>query len=211
MDKKLQQQLSTDIQTIFEGCELSSMSQYEKRQAIFSHLSNTMSYNFGLLETIHNIEVNKARIKRDPVEELNSAVFDHLGICNSITQYYKLLLEQVGVKAYCVVCDDGTPVNHQLALVKDDEHDTYSFDDVTRVVVKLGNEKENFDYDVNEAHLKGQGNKKVLGEEEFFVLSEEYVNYLVRRDNSLCDSLQTLPTNIKPVQTFLNEQAQQQA
>ena len=85
MDKKLQQQLSTDIQTIFEGCELSSMSQYEKRQAIFSHLSNTMSYNFGLLETIHNIEVNKARIKRDPVEELNSAVFDHLGICNSIT------------------------------------------------------------------------------------------------------------------------------
>ena len=117
-------------------------------------------------------------------EELKDVVFNNKGICSSISQYYKLLLEEVGIKSYCVICDDGTPVNHELSLVYDKDSGSYSFDDVTSVIVKRGTEEEFFDYDLEYAKSKNQGKKKIMENEEFYILSEDYINYLLSREKS---------------------------
>ena len=51
--------------------------------------------------------------------ELYDVIYTKVGICNSISQYYKLLLEKVGIKSHCVICDDGTEVKHQMTLIYD--------------------------------------------------------------------------------------------
>lgn len=175
---------------------INTLSKFEKRQIIFSYLCKTVRYDYELLDKIKNSKT--IRISRNPREEFRSAVFDSLGICSAISQYYKLLLEEVEIKSYCVVCDDGTSVNHELTLVYDDDNDTYSFDDVTSVIVKLGSEQDFFDYDLEYANSKNQGNKKVFGDEEFFVLPEGWLNYVFNRTSS-CESLSKIPHNIESV------------
>ena len=177
----------------------------QKRQEIFSYLCNNVKYDFDLLEKINNNQVSGARVRRDPVEELNDAVFNNRGICSSISQYYKLLLEQVGIKSYCVICDNCMKVPHQLSLVYDDKSKTYSFDDATSVIVKLGTNQEFFGYDIEGANLKKQGTKPVDDEENYVVLPEDYINYLVGRDKSPYETITSMPTNIQSVQTNLAE------
>ena len=205
MDKNLEIKIKEAIKTIFNNVDINELSNYQKRQIIFSHLCKTLSYDFELLSKIYDNQVNKTKNKRNPKEELQSVVFNNVGICNAISQYYKLLLEQVGVKAYCVICDDGTPVNHQLTLVYDVESGFYSFDDVTSVIVKRGEREDFFDYDIEHANAKGQGNKKIMQDESFVLLPEEYINnFAIGRDSSPYESLTTLPTNISSTKTSKN-------
>ena len=128
-----------------------------------------------------------------------SVINANLGICNGISQYYKLLLERIGIKSHCVVCDDGTEVNHQIVLVYNQDTDTYSFDDVTGVVVGRGTQEEYFDYDVSQANKYGQGNKRIYEGRAFIVLPEEYINFVVKRIKSPTPTMESLPTNIKSV------------
>ena len=192
------------LSEILKNEQISQLSQYEKRQRIFSHLCDIIRYDFDLLYKINDNEVNKTKIKRNPKEELQNVINNNIGICSSISQYYKLLLEQVGIKSYCVICDDGTPVYHQLTLVYDNESGTYSFDDITSVIVKRGEKQDFFDYDIEYAKSKGQGNKKVMDNEEFFILPEEYINCLVGREKSFSETLNIIPTNISSARKYTN-------
>ena len=203
MDKNLKSKINETIKDIFKDVDLSLLSAYQKRQTIFSYLCGYLKYDFVLLEKIHNNAVNKTIIVRNPREELKDVVFNNKGICSSISQYYKLLLEEVGIKSYCVICDDGTPVNHQLTLVYDIENDSYSFDDVTSVIVGRGEKKDSFDYDIVQAKSKGQGNKEIMESEEFYILPEDYINYLLSREKSPIQTIEKLPLNISSVKDIL--------
>ena len=203
MDKNLKSKINETIRHIFKNVDLSLLSAYQKRETIFSYLCGSLKYDLNILEKIHNNAVNKTKIVRNPREELKDVVFNNKGICSSISQYYKLLLEEVGIKSYCVICDDGTPVNHQLTLVYDIENDSYSFDDVTSVIVGRGEKKDFFDYDIVQAKSKGQGNKEIMDSEQFVVLPEDYINYLLSREKSPIQTIEKLPLNISSVKDVL--------
>lgn len=197
--KDVQDNLAKTINIIFNGYDISNLSYYEKRKMIFEYLTNTLNYDYDLLNQIKNFEINKSKIIRDPIKELNSVINNNVGICNAISQYYKLLLEVVGIKSYCVICDDGTEVNHQLNLVYDSDNDSYSFDDITSVIVGRGTTEDYYDYDLQFAHSVNQGNKNIMNDQSFVVLPEDYINYLVNREISLSETLKRLPENILSV------------
>lgn len=192
----LQIKLIKTISIIFNGFDIDKLCSYEKRKMIFSYLIITLHYDYYLLEQIKNFEINKFKLVRDPIKELASVINDNIGICNAISQYYKLLLEVVGIKAYCVICDDNTEVNHQLNLVYDSDNDSYSFDDVTSVVVGRGTIESYYDYDLQFANSVNQGNINIMDDQCFVVLPEDYINYLVNRKISLSETLDRLPENI---------------
>lgn len=185
------------IEEIFKYHPIHSLSDYERRRIIFEHLTETLEYDFDQLDIIKKGQIDKKRPNRNPTQELLSVINANLGICNGISQYYKLLLERIGIKSHCVVCDDGTEVNHQIVLVYNQDTDTYSFDDVTGVVVGRGTKEEYFDYDVSQANRFGQGNKRIYEDREFVVLPEEYINFVVKRTQSPTTTIEYLPTNIK--------------
>jgi hypothetical protein len=185
------------IEEIFKYRPIHSLSDYERRRIIFEHLTETLEYDFDQLDVIKKGIIEKKRPSRNPTQELMSVINANLGICNGISQYYKLLLERIGIKSHCVVCDDGTEINHQIVLVYNQDTDTYSFDDVTGVVVGRGTKEEYFDYDVSQANKSGQGNKIIYEDRAFVVLPEEYINFVVKRTISPTTTIEYLPTNIK--------------
>lgn len=194
--KLLKDNLIDKINIIFKGYDINSLSFYEKRKIIFEYLTNNLTYDYKLLEQIRNVNI---KIARNPIQELNSVIDSEKGICNAISQYYKLLLEVVGIKSYCVICDDGTEVNHQLSLVYDSDNNSYSFDDITSVIVGRGTKEDYFDYDLQFASSVNQGNKNIMNDQSFVVLPEDYINYLVNRKISLSETLERLPENIMPI------------
>lgn len=187
------------IEEIFKFHPIHSLSDYERRKIIYEYLTETLEYDFDQLDIIKKGQIEKKRPSRNPTQELMSVINANLGICNGISQYYKLLLERIGIKSHCVVCDDGTEVNHQIVLVYNQDTDTYSFDDVTGVVVGRGTQEEYFDYDVSQANKYGQGNKRIYEGRAFIVLPEEYINFVVKRIKSPTPTMESLPTNIKSV------------
>ncbi|MBQ7105111.1 MAG: hypothetical protein IJN90_04570 [Bacilli bacterium] len=197
--ENLEKKLSQTINNIFIGHNLYLLSDYEKRSIIFDYLTNELSYDFELLDKIIDCEINKTKITRNPAQELFDVINTNKGICNSISQYYKLLLEQVGIKSHCLICDDGTEVKHQLTLVYDKDNDIFSFDDVTSVIVKRGTKEDFFDYDLDTANRLNQGNKILFNNEGFFILPESYINYLIGREDSPTPNLETLPENISSI------------
>ena len=175
----LEKKISQTIKIIFMDYDMDSLSKYERREIIFDYLTSELSYNFSLLEKIRERELDKKNVTltRNPRQELLDVIYTKNGICNGISQYYKLLLEEVGIESYCVICDDGTEVKHQLNLVHDEESNSYSFDDVTSVIVGRGSKQDYFDYDVEAANKLKQGTKPVYEDRNYFILPETYVNW----------------------------------
>ena len=153
------------------------MSNYEKRQVIFKYICENGSYDFDKLQSIKN------RGSRDLFDDLYSALDERPSICNGFSQYYKLLLEKVGIYSLCVICDDGTDVNHQLNLVRNDDG-TYSFDDVTSVIVGRGSVIDFFDYDLECADVFNQGKRPVSDGCYWFLLPTSYVYFLIDKNDS---------------------------
>ena len=197
--KYIQDNLKETINMIFNDYNINDLSFYEKRNIIFEYLVNDLKYDYDLLEQIMDFKINKTKVTRNPIKELYSIINNKIGICNAISQYYKLLLEIVGIKAYCVICDDGTEVKHQLNLVYDEASDLYSFDDVTSVIVGRGTTTDFFDYDLVFANSINQGNRYLMNNQKFFIVPEEHINYLVNREISLTENLDKLPDNIMSV------------
>lgn len=197
--EEINQQLDITIDKIFENYAIHELSEYEKRKIIFDYLCSTLTYDYELLEKIKNAKKYKTPVSRNSKKELTSVVTNSHGICNGISQYYKLLLEKVGIKAHCVICDDGTDVNHQLTLVYSDEKDAYSFDDITGVIVGRGTKEEYFDYNLEQANALGQGNRLLITKQYFAMLPDDYIDYVVGRTSHFSGTLKTLPDNIRSI------------
>lgn len=196
---EIKMKLESALNTIFYNYNLNELSEYEKRRIVFTYLCENLAYDYLLLKEIKDSNEGKKRIIRNPYYELLDVFDNHKGICNAISQYYKLLLEKLGIKSYCVICDDGTSVNHQLNLVYDTLNNSFSFDDVTSVIVNRGTIDEYFDYNLEFANSVNQGNKVILDNEKWVILPEEYVNYLIGREFSIFPTIENLPNNIRAI------------
>lgn len=106
------------------------------------------------------------------------------------------VLEEIGITFYCVICDDSTQVKHQLNLVYDDYQETYSFDDITSIMVGRGTIEEYFDYDLETANSFRQGNVEIVDGKRWVILPEDYINYLVGREKCFVLNLENIPNNI---------------
>lgn len=187
----LREKIKQDDSIIFQGVDKSTLSAYDKRKRIFDYLSDNAQYDYLLFidillkvaKSVDDIEnyirennVTNPNIiryiyhrynnklfhrKRDPAEELQKMITNHTGVCNSIAQYYKLLLEHNGIYSVCVICDNMLPKNHQINLIYDDETDTYSFDDVTTAILSHESRDKCFDYDLESAKDIKQGIRTV--------------------------------------------------
>lgn len=198
-NKKVENELTNILKEVFANYNISELSEFKKRQLIFSFLCENFKYDFELLAKIYDNAINGGRNSRDPVGEINDAIFNKKGICSSISQCYKLLLGKVGIKSICVICDNGMKVKHQLTLVYDNTHRTYSFDDITSVIVGIGCKNDFFDYNLKQANAKNQGNINVFQDKKFVVLPEDYINSLIGRDSKITSLLSDMPTNIMSV------------
>jgi len=192
-------QLHNTLKEIFCNYDFHKLNDYEKRKIIFEYLCNNISYDYELFNNIKNFHEGKGPVARNSLLELSNVINNKVGICNAISQYYKFLLEEVGISAYCVICDDGTLVKHQLNLVYDEENKTYSFDDVTSVIVGRGNIEDYFDYNLEKANFFNQGNVEVTKGKLWFILPEDYINYFVGRENTFVKTLEKMPNNIVSV------------
>ena len=189
--------IEESIQKIFKQHPVHTLNDYERRKIIFEYLTKTIDYDHGKLNALIEAEITKTPVRRNPTEELLSVIDFNYGICNGISQYYKLLLERIGIKSHCVIVDDTTPVNHQMLLVYNQDTDTYSFDDVTSVIVGRGTQEEFFDYDEEQAKKMGQGTKTIYEDRSFVILPEEYINFVVKRVQGPTKTIEYLPENIK--------------
>ena len=168
---QIKNKLQDKINEIFKDCDLDSLSNYKKRKMVFEHLCSELSYDFDLLTGIRENAINKTRITRNPYLELASVIDYNVGICNAISQYYKLLLEQLGINCYCVICTDGTEVPHQLCLIYNEETGAYSLDDVTSVLVNRGTVEQFFDYDLDVAKEFNQGLEPIMDKAFWFFVT----------------------------------------
>ena len=194
--EKIEETLQETVREIFINEEIDSLSDYEKRKTVFEYLVQNIQYDFAKLEYIKDCIKNNIQHNRNVQKELFETIDNKIGICNSISQYYKLLLEQVGIPAYCVICDDGTEVKHQMNVVYDKTNDSYSFDDVASVLYYHTAPEDYFDYDLDYAHSINQGNKFVRKDERFMILGDSYINHLLNREIEPFAEIDVLPTNI---------------
>lgn len=179
---KTNNQLNMLYNKIFDGINIEKIGYYEKRKIIFEYLCNNIQYDYDLLEKIKLNQVNtNYKIPRQPYLEIESVLTNNKGICNAIAQVYKLLLEKVGIYSLCVICDDGTDVKHQLNLVYDEDNDSFSFDDITSIIVNRGSVDDFFDYDMEDANKNNQGNRVIYGKEYWVFLPTQYIYLLIGR------------------------------
>lgn len=216
----IKSKIEKEDRIIFQDIDKSTLNDYDKRRIIFNYLCENMEYDYLLLIDIllrlakskddidnylrdtnitnpnliryvhYRYENKEYRRKRNPIDELLNAINNHTGVCNSISQYYKLLLEHNGIYSVCVICDNMLPINHQVTLVYNQDTDTYSFDDVTTAIMSRGVREKCFDYDLETAKEINQGKRSVgyltnvkLDEYSGFgvILRTEAINYYVGR------------------------------
>lgn len=175
---------------IFYNYNISELSSYQKRTIIFDYLCDSLEYDWDLYESIVEVTKEKNRthrpvkgFRRDSSKELHDAIFHNKGICNAIAQYYKLLLQHMNIYSVQICCHDNTEVNHALNLVYDEEHNTYSFDDITSVIVDRGTKEQFFDYDIEDAYNMNQGQKTLFNNKYWYIIPSCYINYLADNIN----------------------------
>lgn len=97
----------------------------QKRKKIFDYFINNISYDY---KKLYELRFENKRSNRRL--EIQDVLIRKKGICNSLSVIYKLLLEKANIYSMCV-CVKG----HMINLVQND-NGTFSFDDVTKVIIK---------------------------------------------------------------------------
>lgn len=178
-EKDLKCILKPVVEEIFANKDFKSLSNFQRRQAIFNYLVDHAEYDFDLLNDIYSGE------NREYADELVS-VFDpekKKGVCNSFSYAYKTLLDLLNIPCMLVVCNveedsinslkaKGVNTNspmikrnsagkylipHMMVLVQNADG-TFSFDDITYAIFNRGTEKDYFNYDSRLATQYGQVN-----------------------------------------------------
>lgn len=166
MKEIIKSKIEEDIKKIFGDMDISSLSDYEKRNMIFDYLSSNIQYDWILYSKILYNKIRKntppIKLNRNYKEEFENVVTNHIGVCLAISMYYKELLSIIGIKSIVIGTDDGTPVSHVLNLVYDEERKTYSFDDVTSKITRKRSKEKTFDYDLEDANDMKQGLRPII-------------------------------------------------
>ena len=200
--QEIKTKLEDKLRIIFNGIDLNSLSDYEKRKIVFEYLTKTISYDYDTLNKIIDSNSRKKLFIRDYYEEFKSVMDNNKGICNSISLYYKMLLELLNIKSYCVACDNNEKTGHMLNIVYDKDRDLYSFDDITSVIVGQAGNDVFFDYDVKTANKYGQGNKLVTDDSYFIVMPDNMYDSSLGIENRECKFIGLdLPSNLASIKS----------
>lgn len=207
--KELKEKLESINDEIFYSYNTNELSDYEKRRKIFDYLCDNLSYDYLYLNKIISISNKQTTdYSRNPYEEVENVIYNKVGVCNGIAQTYRILLELNNIYSLCVNCDNGMEVSHQLNLVYDKTHYTYSFDDITSVLIGIDSKDNLFDYDKEYASSINQGNKNIMNEEdgEWMFLTALYLDTLLGRKSDFYKQFNIdngfnwhLPSNIKSI------------
>ena len=221
MDQKIEQ----DINLIFNNYDINKLSNMEKRKMVFDYLVDHLKYNDSLFKRIAASKLGLIeRTSRNTPQELYDAVFTNVGICNSISQYYKLILEKLGIPSYYVVCtcvedlakhqdelkefsytiSGDVSVGHALTVNYDDDTKSYGIDDLTLAVINK--DKDNyFNYDISKAHFLKQGLTDILPNIKWHIIDEAYIDMISGRRNSNSLIRKIIKNNHANVNLFLKE------
>lgn len=167
--KELTEYIENDLYNIFGDTDISTLSDYQKREIIFDYLAKHLKYDWSayiklLSEQIMNRPSSYPL--RDFNKEFEDIVINHKGVCIAIASYYKVLLRYIGIKSEVIGTNDETPVHHVLNVVYNIDTDTYSFDDVTSRITRPREKCYCFDYDIEDANKIGQGIKPLFFKKE---------------------------------------------
>lgn len=196
--------LDQRIKEIFSQKDLNTISDFEKRRAIYLYLVNNNDYDFKLLNDILNRQPRYyAEEVLAPLKEKRcEANQREKGVCNGISYAYKLLLEKVGIRSMLVFgnikCDDvellkkeGVDtrnvnynngayfVEHMFILVENNDG-TFSFDDPTCEILHRNEGISYFNYD--ELGLKYRNQVDVQG------VPSDILDYIVERNCTQSDA-----------------------
>ena len=165
-----------------------NISLQEKRKTIFEYLCKNITYDNNLLDKIkfNSMRTSIYRYSRNPYIEFETVMNNQIGVCNGISQYYKLLLEKIGIFSFCInsiIFNNGEPIGHQLNLVYNEEEQTFSFDDITMGVLSKDKMMSYFDFDIIEANNKIEkyGTAPITDKQKWLILSEDYLNIIYGR------------------------------
>lgn len=160
---------------IYVGLKLKKISKYQAKEMVLNEMMKSGSYDKEIFDTIAYRIDNDLLEPNDGTKDLENVMKTKKCLCHSASQFYKLLLEYNGIYAVSVYCDNGMPVPHQISLVYDKEHDSYSFDDIsTFTAAKKYGEKDMykyFDYDYEDAKKICQGTKQFDKDGTYWELS----------------------------------------
>lgn len=143
----LEEKVNELIEKTFENYNLSELSFLEKRFLIFDYLSKLLIYDVDVLE-------NKIKngVGINPIETMSNTLQNNIGVCNSFVMFYKFILEKLGIPSIACVCNySSIEHQHKTLLVKDMRNNTYSFDDVTMIVLGQETYETVFGYSLEEA------------------------------------------------------------
>lgn len=187
MENNLEQYINYEIESIFGDIDISTLSDYQKREMIFDYLCSNLTYDWELYFKILLSKISLSckipnNFSRNFCLEMENMVTQHKGVCISIASYYKLLLDRVGVYSIVIGTNDGTPVHHILNIVYNYETDSFSFDDVTSMITRHRKKDFCFDYDLDDAHIIHQGNKPIIKKNNSYWLTLPPINYKLGRD-----------------------------
>lgn len=182
--------VSSTISKIFEGKDLSIMKDNDKALEIYKYLTKTISYDFPLLDQ------RQKRGRVNLFQEMVDVFEKHTGICSSLSQVYKLLLESVNIESKAVICNDGNPVLHQLLIVKDKETDKWYLSDVTRGIIIKNEGLSNFSYGLDRCPSINQEILGVLPEAIYDGVLKRTIDRQEDLDHLNDFSLFDLPNNV---------------
>ena len=164
-------EIDRQFNTIFKGYDINKLDSYTKRKMIYKFLCKNLSYDWNCY-----YHILKKDVKRNICRELSDTILFNKGVCNSISQYYKILLAKAGVQSSVVITH-----KHAVNYVYNSLTNTYSIDDVTMGVI-FNNSSLFFDYDIKRANLFGQLKRPTLPGMMLVVSSGSFINKLLNEE-----------------------------
>ncbi len=186
MNKQIEELCEKTLREIFPS-GFNKFEPMERTKIIYNYIVNNFTYDNDLLEK---------RKQKHMIDLFDECIFlfeKKYGICSTIPEIYKLMLEKIGVKSETVICDDNSEVFHKLNIILDEEKNTWFFSDATRGIFA---EKKDDDFAYGSERVKTI-NQKIKGEfpaalYDFILKGEQ--NQTVKKKNEL--GLFILPENI---------------
>ena len=225
--ERLHEKIQNYINNIFSKHDINKLSDMEKRRIIYNYLFDNLEYDKDLFFKIAASRLGLTeRCRRNVPQELYDTAFKRKGVCNGIAGYYKLILDELKIPSYYVVCNcvedmkkheqemvehgfklsdlnEYENIGHALNLVYDKELDTYSIDDISLGIINHDNTNY-FAYDIKKAHLFKQGISDVLRSMKWLIIDEAYIDMISgRRGNT--DIRKYLVNNKSKANLFLRE------
>ena len=206
--------VKTDIENIFKGVDVNSLSFINKRKMIYDYMVNNFTIDTYLADSIKYARSTGVRNFYHHANELKRTAFDHQGLSFGLSVYYKFLLEEVGIGSYYVSYKKDNDKfglnlifqekNKNDIIFDDEDNDQYYFDDVYLGILNKNTEKY-FNYNIDTANKYGQGVDYLNNSMHWFITDESYIcRCLFEVKKSFSKINTSLKTNSNNAMNYLN-------